>query len=52
MIPSKFLCFKGYYQESKKTPHKMRKEKKIFANHVSDKRLSSGIYKEHLKANK
>ena len=39
------MCYNGYYQE------RGEKQRKILANYVSNKKLTSGIYKEHLKLN-
>ena len=41
----KHLWFKGHYQESEKTTHRMGEN---FVNHVSDKSLLCRIYKELL----
>lgn len=37
------LCIKGYYQESEKTTHRMGED---ITNYISDKGLTSTIYKE------
>ena len=49
----KLLCFKWNYQESEEKVYgKNPKNEKIFANHISDKRVVSSIYKEILHLNK
>lgn len=44
----KLWCYKGHYQESEKSNHS---KGEIFANHVSDKDLLTGIHTKKKKKN-